>query len=61
METSPSFLPLSKIFGDIRLMNMNKLNANKKILFEYKTTFEATKIYSKRDKPETPIKPYKIS
>ena len=42
-------------------MNKNKLNANKQILFEYKTTFAATKRYSKRDKPETLTKPYKIS
>ena len=61
LTTSPSLLLLSKIFGDIRLMNKNKLNANKQILFEYKTTFAATKRYSKRDKPETLTKPYKIS
>ena len=42
-------------------MNKKKLNANKKVLFDNKTTFAVTKRYRKRDKPEMPIKPYKIS
>ena len=34
---------------------------NKYVLFEYITTFVVTKRYSKKDKPETPINPYKFS
>ena len=49
------------MFGIKKEINKNELNPNKNVLFEYKATFAVTKRYSKSDKPETPINPYKFS